>query len=181
MNDNKYNPQNKEIRFIDPNYKELFRISDGGSIVVTRPMGEMYSGVQEQWVGTCKFLDECHTEIDGECYHICQFAEIQARIGSTYEPETEPEMVGSYRIIQRVFVGEKVYELGHSAEAVQKYATWQGYKDKSLGHDWGHYWSSRSDALGDLLRRADSERTGKPYDYTKYAKQRQEKSKDKGR
>jgi len=36
---------NKEIRFITPDYKELFRIPDGGSIVVTRPEGEQYIGI----------------------------------------------------------------------------------------------------------------------------------------
>ena len=34
--------EKKEIRFITPNYDELFRIPDGGSIVVTRPEGEEY-------------------------------------------------------------------------------------------------------------------------------------------
>lgn len=157
--------ETKEIRFIDPHYKELFRIPDGGRIVVTRPEGE-------QWVGDCKYLDEAHVSINGECYHICQFAEIQQRIGSTYEPEAEPEMVGSYRITHRIFVGDKVYKLGYSPHAVEPFATWQGYSDPARGSDWGHYWSKQSDAWGDLLCRANAERTGIPYDHTKRYKQK---------
>jgi hypothetical protein len=155
----------KMIRFIDPHYNTLFTLPDGGSIVVTRPSGEQY-------VGVCKYLDETHLSVNGSTYHICEFAEIQERIGSTVEPETEPEMVGGrYRIIHRIPVGDKIYVMGHSPKAAQPYATWQAYCD-SPGKDWGHYWSSRSDAWGDLLCRADAERTGIPYDHTKRFKQK---------
>ncbi len=162
----------KEIRFIDPNYKELFRIPDGGRIVVTRPMGEMYPGVQEQWVGQCKYLDEYHTEINGECYHICQFAEIQERIGSKVEPEKEPERIGNYRVTARTFVGNKIFKLGYNPKAAQPYATWQSYKENPGRNDWGHYWAAKSAARTDFFRRADAERTGKTYDHTKAYKQR---------
>ena len=56
------------IRFIDPNYKELFRIPDGGRIIVTTSWGEKreYS---------CRFIDECHTEVGNNIFHICEFAE----------------------------------------------------------------------------------------------------------
>lgn len=166
MSENRYNPEGKKIRFIDSNYNELFRIPDGGRIVVTRPMGEMYPNFQEQWVGTCKFLDEYHTEINGECYHICQFAEIQERIGAVVKPEIEPEMVGSYRINARTFVGDKIFKFGHNPNAVQPYATWQSYKDNPDSNDWGHYWSDKSAARTDFFRRADAERTGRSYDHT---------------
>jgi hypothetical protein len=155
----------KTIRFIDTQYNTLFTIPDGGSIVVTRPSGEQY-------VGVCKYLDDTHLSVNGSCFHICEFAEIQERNGCTVEQEKEPEMVGgSYRIIHRIPVGDKVYVMGHSPKAAQPYATWQAYRD-SPGKDWGHYWSNRSDAWGDLLCRADAERTGKPYDHTKRYKQK---------
>ena len=175
MSENKYNPHGKEIRFITSSYKELFRIPDGGRIVVTRPMGEMYPGFQEQWIGTCKYLDDYHTEINGECYHICQFAEIQERIGSTVQPETEPEKVGNYLINARTFVGDKIFKFGHNPHAAQPYATWQSYKENPDRNDWGHYWSDKSDARTDFFRRADAERTGRSYDHTKLYKEKQDR------
>lgn len=149
----------KMIRFIDSQYNELFTIPDGGSIVVSRSNGE-------QTVGVCKYLDETHFEANGICYHICQFAEIQERNDFKYEPENEPEMVDSYRITNRIPVGNKTFVLGHSPKAVEPYATWQAYRDKP-GKDLGHYWTNRSDAWTDLQRRANAERTGIPYDHTK--------------
>jgi hypothetical protein len=156
----------KSIRFVDSHYNEIFRIPDGGSIVVARPMGEMYHGVQEQWVGTCKYLDECHSEINGECYHIDQFAEIQGRIGSTYSPEPEPERVGNYRITRRTIVGDKIFKLGHNPKAAQPYGTWQSYTDNPEQNDWGHYWTEKSIANTDFFRRVEAERTGVSYDHT---------------
>ena len=163
--------ENKEIRFIDPDYKELFRIPDGGRITVTRPDGEQY-------VGTCKYMDETHVSINGECFHICQFAEIQQRLGATYMPEPEPELVGNYRITRRTFVNDKIFKLGHNPKAAQPYATWQSYTAAPDRNDWGHYWSEKSTANTDLFRRADAERTGKSYDHTKLL---DKKEKDRGR
>ena len=155
----------KFIRFIDSRYNELFTIPDGGSIVVTTPNGEQY-------VGVCKYLDETHLDVNGRCYHICEFAEVLERNGSKVEPEKEPEMVGGYyRITHRIPVGDKVHVMGHSPTSPQPYATWQAYRDRP-GKDWGHYWSNRSDAWSDLLCRADAERTGKSYDHTKKNKQK---------
>ena len=154
----------KMIRFIDSSYNELFTIPDGGSIVVTHTNGEQY-------IGVCKYLDETHYEINNSCYHACQHAEIMERNGSKVEPEIEPEMVGSYRIMHRIPVGNKVYVMGHSPASPQPYATWQAYRDIS-DKDWGHYWANRSDAWSDLLCRADAERTGKSYDHTKRYKQK---------
>lgn len=102
----------KMIRFIDSQYNELFTIPDGGSIVVTRPDGE-------QSISMCKYLDSTHFEVNGSCYHACQFAEIQERNGSTVEPEKEPQMVSSYRITNRIPVGDKVYVMGHCPNAPQ--------------------------------------------------------------
>ena len=152
------------IRFITSDYKDLFQLPDGGSIVVTHENGEQY-------VGICKFLDETHTEINGNCYHICQFAEMLERNGSKAEPEKEPEMVGSYRVTHRIPVNDKIYVFGHNPKAAQPYGTWQAYRDVP-GKDWGHYWTNKSDAWSDLLLRADAERTGKHYDHTKRYKQK---------
>jgi hypothetical protein len=158
--------ESKEIRFIDSSYNELFRVPDGGYVTLTHADGE-------QAVCQCKYIDSYHFYLDNDCLHICQFAEIMEGKDTTYEPETEPEFVANYKITRRIPVGDKVFVMGHNPDAVQKFATWRAYKDKSFGYDWGHYWSNRSDAWGDLLRRADAERTGKPYDHTQYAKNRQ--------
>ena len=68
------------IRFIDPNYKELFRIPDGGRIIVMTSWGEKreYS---------CRFIDECHIEVGNNIFHICEFAERMQQNGATYEPK----------------------------------------------------------------------------------------------
>lgn len=72
----------KGIRFIDSHYKELFRIPDGGKIVITEPGGKK----REQ---ACRFVEEYHTEVGNHLYHICEFAEIMQRSGSSYEPLQE--------------------------------------------------------------------------------------------
>lgn len=80
-------PEKKYIQFIDSDYNTLFYLPDGGRIKVTR-----YDGAQFE--RTCKFLDECHTSVNGECFHICQWAEIMERNGNKYEPLdyiTDPE------------------------------------------------------------------------------------------
>jgi len=163
---------NKEIRFITPDYDELFRIPDGGSITVTRANGEEY-------VGICKYLDETHLAVNGECYHICQFAEIQERNGAVVKPETEPEINRCYRIMLRNTVGDKVFKLGFNPDAVQRFVTWQSYTDHPDTYDWGHYWNDRSIANTDLFRRTDAERRGVPYDYRDLI--RQSRSRDDAR
>ena len=81
---NEYNPFGKDIRFIDSNYKDLFRIPDGGCIQIHYP--------DETVVKPCTFIDEYHTQIGYIVFHICQFAEIMERNGASYMPE--PEIVG---------------------------------------------------------------------------------------
>lgn len=66
----------KGIRFIDSNYNTLFYVQDGDNIAVTR------DGVLRQY--ECRYIDEAHVEVGNELYHICQFAEIMERNGSTY-------------------------------------------------------------------------------------------------
>ena len=70
------------IRFINSDYKELFRIQDGEKIKITRPDGE--SQIQ-----TCRYIDECHVEIGNSwssLYHICQFAERMEMSGNQVIP-----------------------------------------------------------------------------------------------
>ncbi len=81
---NEFNPDRKDIRFIDSHYKDLFRIPDGGCIQIHYP--------DETVVKPCKFIDEYHTQIGNNVFHICQFAEIMERNGASYM--AEPEIMG---------------------------------------------------------------------------------------
>lgn len=81
---NEYNPDGKDIRFIDSHYKDLFRIPDGSCIQIDYP--------NETVVKPCKFIDEYHTQIGNNVFHICQFAEIMERNGARYM--AEPEIMG---------------------------------------------------------------------------------------
>lgn len=77
----------KGIRFIDSGYEELFRIPDGGKILLTTAWGEKSEHI-------CRYIDECHTEIGSNLYHICEFAERMEKNGATYEPlPAEPQAV----------------------------------------------------------------------------------------
>ena len=66
------------IRFIDPQYKELFRIPDGGKVFVTTSWGE-----KREY--PCRFIDEYHTEVGSNLYHICEFAERMQKNGDDRE------------------------------------------------------------------------------------------------
>lgn len=69
------------IRFITSDYDELFRIPDGGTILVTFP--------DRQFVEKCSYIDDYHTTVGSSVYHICQYAEILEQNGGRCEPEPE--------------------------------------------------------------------------------------------
>lgn len=69
----------KGIRFITPHYREIFRIPDGDKIRIIRSDGERVDKV-------CRYIDDYHTEVGDRLYHICEFAEIMERNGSTVIP-----------------------------------------------------------------------------------------------
>lgn len=56
-------------RFITPDYEDLFMVDDGGFIIL--------NGERRQ----VKYLDETHFDLNGYCYHICQFAERARDLG----------------------------------------------------------------------------------------------------
>lgn len=74
---NRFITDNK-IRFIDSRYNELFKIGDGESIKITCFDGEV---VERK----CFYIDEYHTKIGSNVYHICEFAEAMERNGNRYE------------------------------------------------------------------------------------------------
>ena len=70
------------IRFIDPSYKELFRIPDGDQIRIIRNDGTFIDR-------TCRYIDDYHVEVGSgwdSLFHICQFAEMMERNGNTIIP-----------------------------------------------------------------------------------------------
>ena len=58
----------KFIRFITPDYKDLFQIADGEQVLLCYPNGE-------KTAYTCKYLDGYHFMLGWKAYHICEFAE----------------------------------------------------------------------------------------------------------
>ena len=68
----------KGIRFIDPNYKELFRIEDGDKVRYSTRSGETRQM-------TCRYIDDYHFEANSyrgnNLYHICEFAELYQNHG----------------------------------------------------------------------------------------------------
>ena len=74
---------NREIRFIDAFYHDLFKIPDHSNIVIS------YLDGGKRCV-PCEYIDDTHVDIDGTAFHICQFAELMMRNGATYEPEHPP-------------------------------------------------------------------------------------------
>lgn len=77
----------KEIRFINSSYDDLFRIPDGGTIQIEFP--------KETVIKPCKYVDDYHTKIGSEIFHICQFAEMMEHVGAKYlkEPEIMEEQM----------------------------------------------------------------------------------------
>ena len=66
--ENRAEPQEKQIRFIDSHYNLKFYISDGGKIRITFRDGHTADRV-------CKYIDDYHLYVGNCCYHICEFAE----------------------------------------------------------------------------------------------------------
>lgn len=66
------------IKFIDSDYKVLFYIPDGGRIRITHTDGKQFDRV-------CRYVDEYHTIVGDNCFHICEFAERMERIGAAYK------------------------------------------------------------------------------------------------
>ena len=72
----------KGIRFITPDYKELFRIEDGDSIRIAQENGITADSV-------CRYIDDYHVEIGSihrNIYHICEFAEKVKMTGGSVIP-----------------------------------------------------------------------------------------------
>ena len=78
------NEHEHSIRFITTDYEELFRIPDGGTVLLTFP--------DRQFAEKCSYIDDYHMKIGSTIYHICQYAEILKQNGGRCEPEPETEL-----------------------------------------------------------------------------------------
>ena len=95
----------RRIRFIDAAYNTLFYIPDGASIVMTRMDGSSV-------IRPCTYIDDYHTLVGSEVYHICEFAEAAQRTGTVYEPLDPTQLpagAGYYEIYQIDNVGKVDY------------------------------------------------------------------------
>ena len=70
-----------DIRFINSGYDEQFRLPNGGKIEVEYP--------DCTFSARCEYIDDYHTYVGSEVYHICQFAEVLERGGGVCRPEPE--------------------------------------------------------------------------------------------
>lgn len=67
------------IRFIDSRYNEKFRVNDGDKILIHTRNGTTLER-------ECKYIDDYHTQIGSDVFHICEFAELCERNSHTVEP-----------------------------------------------------------------------------------------------
>ena len=68
----------KKIRFIDSRYNTKFEVPDGGAIII--------KSNNHKKVYYCRYIDDYHFQISCQVFHICQFAELMEKNGTTYEP-----------------------------------------------------------------------------------------------
>ena len=67
------------IRFIDPNYRELFRIPDGDKVRILYSDGDKVDRA-------CRYIDDYHVEVGDYLFHICEFAERMDGVNSKVIP-----------------------------------------------------------------------------------------------
>lgn len=129
--------EKKSIRFIDSNYKELFRIPDGGMIKMSCGNGDVNYAV-------CRYLDDYHTEIDGQCFHICEFAERMEKCGIICSPseknEKAFELKGVTELEQPLFFSDSEQDvrtgcIGHlrgdfGKDGNEFYTTWFNHREE---------------------------------------------------
>ena len=78
----------KFIRFITPDYKEIFRIPDGEQVLL-----RYTDGTKEAFV--CKYLDQTHLMLGWRAFHICELSERMQNNGTTVIPFPEKRVIWS--------------------------------------------------------------------------------------
>jgi hypothetical protein len=82
---NEFNPDGKDIRFIDSHYRDLFRIPDGGTI-------QVHYSDDSVVIKPCKFIDEYHVKELVSLLRRCsnnlnQYAKRANETGNIYESD----------------------------------------------------------------------------------------------
>ena len=77
------------IRFIDPQYKDLFLLDDGGSVTERYKDGIDWPEKDREWSFPCKRIDDYHLYVGHNVFHICEFAERREAAGIEVSPEAE--------------------------------------------------------------------------------------------
>ena len=124
--------QGKSIRFITSDYTDLFRMEDGGTILVTFP--------DRQFIEKCEYIDDYHVKIGNSVYHICEYAEILERNGGRCEIESETTLEkaawkigrGDYLIIERTENGFRYEVL--TKEFLSKAQGWIDHPSWTMNH-----------------------------------------------
>ena len=102
----------KQIRFIDSHYNELFTVPDGGNVVLTH-----FDGAKD--ILPCEYIDKRLARIGETVFHTREFAEEQECIGTIYAPENGH--CDSYEIYQIADVRNTDYCFRSLAEAGEKF------------------------------------------------------------
>lgn len=124
-----------EIRFIDSKYNELFRIQDKEFITIQYPNGHKENKF-------CKYIDDYHTEIDGVCYHICQWAEIMEQNGNLYSPAEYPKFY-----LEHISTDEFEFMYAREDESIDRGCIGHLRADFDSGSVFFHTWWSENDSL----------------------------------
>lgn len=127
--------ENNEIRFIDSHYNLLFKIPDNSSITVTYPDGH----TEDKF---CKYIDDYHTYIDGNCYHICQWAELMEQNGNTCTPAEKPEYV-----LEPIEQSEFEFMYSSVNKSVDRGCIGHLRADFDTGKSFFHSWWAENDSL----------------------------------
>lgn len=119
--------QQRTIRFITPEYKDLFTLRDGESLVMR------YMDGTTKNIPCYACFDDNHFYLGGrKLFHICQFAEISRANGTLYVPANpQADRPGTYEI----------YQLNRYGDADYRFADYKYAKDKIKVADYRHAYS----------------------------------------
>lgn len=112
--------ETRMIRFIDPNYREMFQIPDGAYVEVKYPNSTV--------IVACRYMDEYHLRFGSEVYHICELAERLERCQATCAPEPEiTEDECAWKLGNKGYLYVQVSEDGYDYQLYHSdFSEWDG-------------------------------------------------------